>query len=135
MIKANRVPPLETVETVLLCLEETGPKLFFVLLCFVLLDSPGTLGSERFSGILHWSTWSFRAFTSSISPGTLQSTDRQLHPANHKRALRLHRYRVPVPGSKTVTHAHPVGFKCGLVAEKHCALCLWRLFGAKQKQN
>lgn len=35
------------------------------------LLSPGTLGSERFSGILHWSTWSFRAFTSSMSPGTL----------------------------------------------------------------
>lgn len=34
--------------------------------------SPGTLGSERFSGILHWSTWSFSAFTSSMSPGTLR---------------------------------------------------------------
>lgn len=38
---------------------------------------PGTLGSDRFSGILHWSTWSFSAFTSSMSPGTLKT--RHLH--------------------------------------------------------
>lgn len=46
-------------------------------------SSPGTLGSERFSGILHWSTWSFNAFTSSMSPGTLRNkiTTRQLHSA------------------------------------------------------
>lgn len=43
--------------------------------CECLMFSPGTLGSERLSGILHCSTCSLRAFTSSISPGTLQDED------------------------------------------------------------
>lgn len=33
--------------------------------------SPGTWGSSRPVGTFHWSTCSFRAFTSSMSPGTL----------------------------------------------------------------
>lgn len=35
---------------------------------------PGTWGSSKPVGTFHWSTCSFRAFTSSMSPGTLRST-------------------------------------------------------------
>lgn len=77
---------------------------------------PGTLGSERFSGILHWSTWSFNAFTSSMSPGTLR-TNMSVTFSGHKGDPSLYHYRFSMPCSKSVTHVHPVGFKCGLVAE------------------
>ena len=82
-------------------------------------SSPGTLGSERFSGILHWSTWSFSAFTSSMSPGTLKiKHNMSVTRSGHMRDLYLHHCRVAtLPCGKTVTPAHPLGFKCGLVAE------------------
>lgn len=81
-------------------------------------SSPGTLGSERFSGILHWSTWSFNAFTSSMSPGTLKiKHNSSVTLADHKRDLYRYHYRFSMPCSKTTTHAHSAGFKYGLVAE------------------
>lgn len=81
-------------------------------------SSPGPLGSERFSWILHWSTWSFNAFTSSMSPGTLKiQHSMSVTLSGHQRDLYLYHYRFSLPCGKSIPHVHPVGFKCGLVAE------------------
>lgn len=88
--------------------------------------SPGTLGSERFSGILHWSTWSFSAFTSSISPGTLWiKSNPTVTTSSHKRDLYFYSAHSSCLVAKPIPHAHPVGLKCGLVTLALFAVVAW----------
>lgn len=78
--------------------------------------SPGTLGSERFSGILHWSTWSFSAFTSSISPGTLWiKSNPTVTTSSHKRDLYVYSAHSSCLVANPIPHTHPTGLKCSLV--------------------
>lgn len=94
-------------------------------------SSPGTLGSERFSGILHWSTWSFNALTSSMSPGTLKiKHNSSVTLADHKRDLYLHH------DSKSTTHAHSLNMAWWL-KERHYlfAVLLWNETKKHSKHN